>query len=838
MNILEQEDMVKGLPDQILIQQAQMPTGEIPQFLVVSELDRRQKMRKNFAERVPEGTVAERVVSEGIAAMNPNPDPLMTAAMGAMPPQDPMMMAAGGGMMPYPMANGGDTPRMSQVPQLTQAQLNAILADGITEEEAKLLEFYGTSFDDLTLGQRINNPLNVRSSAANQWEGGDPTMRERGYEGFESPDYGLRAADRVLDTYARDYGIDTLSGALRKFAPEADDNPTQAYIDFVAERSGINPDAPIDLTNPAVRSLVLSPMAEFESQSIYSPEDIQASIERANQLVNRANISSQSVKTDALRADAEDIGDAAELIVAPDTKGQRTIMSGSPLNPGPRPQLQLDGSSEDSGLSKDQKIKALLEEAANISDKEREQFLEKTRSFPYKPFPSFAEDVVSEPKIDLPRLEKQISERTRIPVTSVEEIPPPFLSMSGSPNQPGPNQLLQLDRSTGVESILDKFDPRFNTQSDQSPDFVVDSSQRAGSSAKSGLDSFLEFIGPKPEQTPEERREMLLNLLKPTEEQIRRRDEERARLGFTDRPEAVDSERELPFSLADDGKPFGLGSILYKGVPVSDRLRNLISFAGESQTTPEEEYKQAMLDRETRFQGYRDAEAQTTADQKQGQGEEKQGTVKEDLTADKTNVVESDERRIAREEYEQAILDRETRNRLRAARDARTDVEEDDDTSNVSEEVKQSFFGGDPFVGGLALAQLGAGIAQGDIGAGITGATKVMTDAKNRELLKERYATDKAYRQAQIDLAGARQKALSQTNIITYEKAYELAEETLSGTPEAMIEGVRPEDIHKLALQIMQGNFDTTDVVRDEAYYKKYYPNINIDPSKIQNFGG
>jgi len=92
MNILEQEDLVKGLPDQILIRQAQMPTGEISQFLVVSELDRRQKMRKSFAERVPEETVAERVVSEGIAAMNPNPDPLMTMAMGAQPPmgQPPM----------------------------------------------------------------------------------------------------------------------------------------------------------------------------------------------------------------------------------------------------------------------------------------------------------------------------------------------------------------------------------------------------------------------------------------------------------------------------------------------------------------------------------------------------------------------------------------------------------------------------------------------------------------------------------------------------------------------------------------------------------------------------
>ena len=103
MNILEQEDMVKGLPDQVLIRQAQMPTGEISQFLVVSELDRRQKMRKEFAERVPEETVAERVVSEGIAAMNPNTDPLMTMAMGAQPPLPPPSPPMAGQPPPPPM---------------------------------------------------------------------------------------------------------------------------------------------------------------------------------------------------------------------------------------------------------------------------------------------------------------------------------------------------------------------------------------------------------------------------------------------------------------------------------------------------------------------------------------------------------------------------------------------------------------------------------------------------------------------------------------------------------------------------------------------------------------
>ena len=86
MNILQQEDVVKGLPDAALMQQAQMPTGELPQFLVVSEIQRREKMRKSFSEAVPENSIKDQVLSSGIAAMNPTPDPLMASAMGAQSP--------------------------------------------------------------------------------------------------------------------------------------------------------------------------------------------------------------------------------------------------------------------------------------------------------------------------------------------------------------------------------------------------------------------------------------------------------------------------------------------------------------------------------------------------------------------------------------------------------------------------------------------------------------------------------------------------------------------------------------------------------------------------------
>ena len=124
MNILEQEDIIKGLPDQALMQEAQMPSGQVPQYLVVSEIQRRSDMRKRFKEQQPkEGTVKDQVVQEGIMSMMPQmppsmpmqpsappmmPPPMPQGAPPPMPPQDmaaPPQMMSGGGIVR--MANGG-----------------------------------------------------------------------------------------------------------------------------------------------------------------------------------------------------------------------------------------------------------------------------------------------------------------------------------------------------------------------------------------------------------------------------------------------------------------------------------------------------------------------------------------------------------------------------------------------------------------------------------------------------------------------------------------------------------------------------------------------------------
>lgn len=110
MNILEMEDMVKGLPDQILMQEAQMPSGQIPQFLALSEVQRRKEMRDRM-QKPPEATVADQILQGGIASAMPQQPPQggMAPPQGA-PMGPPPVAAYGGGMMPYTMADGGAVP--------------------------------------------------------------------------------------------------------------------------------------------------------------------------------------------------------------------------------------------------------------------------------------------------------------------------------------------------------------------------------------------------------------------------------------------------------------------------------------------------------------------------------------------------------------------------------------------------------------------------------------------------------------------------------------------------------------------------------------------------------
>lgn len=117
MNIIEIQDNLKDLPDNALMQEMQMPTGSAPQFLVLSELKRRKRMRDEYQRRqnADMKTVAEETITaagmpqggimDAARAMAPQTNVAQNTGMDtAMPieptqapqPEQPMMMAGGG----------------------------------------------------------------------------------------------------------------------------------------------------------------------------------------------------------------------------------------------------------------------------------------------------------------------------------------------------------------------------------------------------------------------------------------------------------------------------------------------------------------------------------------------------------------------------------------------------------------------------------------------------------------------------------------------------------------------------------------------------------------------
>jgi len=159
MNILELQEDLKDLPDRRLIQEMQMPTGAMPQFLVLSELTRRKRMRNEYKRQAAADTptVAEEVVAgagvpqEGLMAMagamapntNVAQDTGLTQAMPMQATRAPQPMADGGIVR---MANGGSPNRMdlaAQIMRTVNPRARSIYDDVNALPREALISIYG-----------------------------------------------------------------------------------------------------------------------------------------------------------------------------------------------------------------------------------------------------------------------------------------------------------------------------------------------------------------------------------------------------------------------------------------------------------------------------------------------------------------------------------------------------------------------------------------------------------------------------------------------------------------------------------------------------------------------
>lgn len=117
--------------------------------------------------------------------------------------------------------------------------------------------------DNTPRGIRNNNPGNI--------EDGPFARRMPGYAGsdgrfakFAAPENGNTAIDSLLASYGS-RGINTVGGVINRWAPQSDGNPTSAYASTVAKGLGVDPSAPIDLSDPATRQKIGMLIGQFEN---------------------------------------------------------------------------------------------------------------------------------------------------------------------------------------------------------------------------------------------------------------------------------------------------------------------------------------------------------------------------------------------------------------------------------------------------------------------------------------------------------------------------------------------------------------------------------------------
>lgn len=127
-------------------------------------------------------------------------------------------------------------------------------------------------------GIRNNNPGNIRWGE--NWKGLDPDgkNKDKSFCVFEEPKWGIRALCKVLITYNRRYGLNTVKEIISRFAPTSE-NDTTAYMNHVAKLLNVRPDDRIPVCNERVMYTLITAIIQHENgQQPYSEEVIKGAM--------------------------------------------------------------------------------------------------------------------------------------------------------------------------------------------------------------------------------------------------------------------------------------------------------------------------------------------------------------------------------------------------------------------------------------------------------------------------------------------------------------------------------------------------------------------------------
>lgn len=130
------------------------------------------------------------------------------------------------------------------------------------------------------LGIRGNNPTNIRDTSI-PWQGANGAAG--GFETFDTLENGIRAGARNLQNKQKMHGLDTIEGIIGDpkagWAPASDNNDVPSYVQALAKATGYDPQAHLNLSDPAVNQSLLSAIIGHENgQNPYSPDQIKGGV--------------------------------------------------------------------------------------------------------------------------------------------------------------------------------------------------------------------------------------------------------------------------------------------------------------------------------------------------------------------------------------------------------------------------------------------------------------------------------------------------------------------------------------------------------------------------------
>jgi hypothetical protein len=123
-------------------------------------------------------------------------------------------------------------------------------------------------------GIRNNNPGNIRKG--NDWRGEISNQTDAAFEQYKTPEYGIRALGKILLSYQRKYGLDTVRKLITRWAPPNENN-TNAYVNGVARSLGVGSDESIRVEDH-LPALVTAIIQHENGQQPYSEEVIAAGV--------------------------------------------------------------------------------------------------------------------------------------------------------------------------------------------------------------------------------------------------------------------------------------------------------------------------------------------------------------------------------------------------------------------------------------------------------------------------------------------------------------------------------------------------------------------------------